>query len=77
MYIKNTMGVYKFDKKETFALIGGLTGLASLYKYTLTFGIITIICGFIAKRQKSVYWSWAIMLGVAAIAIHFLRIYFG
>ncbi|HLG24590.1 MAG TPA: hypothetical protein VI564_06710 [Candidatus Nanoarchaeia archaeon] len=69
-------GIFQSEKKEIFTILGAITGIVATYRFTLVLGVITLICGLLAKYNKSKYWSWVIIIGIGEICYHFIVYFF-
>ena len=67
------IGIFKIQKEDLIAIIGGISGLIGIFKYAIIFGGITIFCGIVAKFQKSKYWSTVIFLGIGVYVLHLMN----
>lgn len=66
-------GIFKLEKKNTFIVIGAITGLFGLYNQHLLIGTIVLICGIASKFMKSPYWSWLIFASFIIYTIYIVK----
>ncbi|MCH8003282.1 MAG: hypothetical protein IH934_01520 [Nanoarchaeota archaeon] len=62
-------GIFRFEKKDTFVLIGAIVGLIGIFQYHLVLGTITLICAIISKFLKAEKWSWVLVVAVSIYVI--------
>ena len=67
------IGIFRFDKKDTLALVGAIVGIIAVFKYTLILAIITIILGLISKFTKSKYGGYVIFLGIIVVLYYLIN----
>ena len=66
-------GIFKFEKKDTFVLIAGVTGMIGIFKYHLLLGTLTLICGIISKYMRSKYWTWVVFASFLIYIIYIIK----
>jgi len=62
---------FKFDKKDSFILIGTITAIVGTFTNPLLFGFLTLLSGIISKFAKAKYWLVYVLAGIGIMSLHF------
>ena len=64
--------IFRFEKKDTFAVIGSMVAIIALFRYHLILSTTALICGIISKYIKSKYWSSVIFVSLGGYIIYLI-----
>ena len=65
-------GIFRFDNKDTFAIIGSILAIIALFKYPILLSTVALFCGILSKYTKSKYWSSVIFVSLGGYIVYLI-----